>query len=207
MKNNKGFSLVELVIVVAIIALLAGLSMLSFNAANSQKPAKARSNLMNSAEYSKTLVRSEEKDCCVALIKSADNNNYYCIQGTATGDSQDELKNSFRSLNSVKSTVTMPLTSEEKDVKRNDPSGGFSLSELISDPKKAQDYQSVGDGVRIYYEGTEITSNINTAVIIKFRKHDGKALFGSGKYEFYKRKASSVDCSVELEESTGAFHE
>lgn len=206
MKNNKGFSLIELIIVIAIMALLSALSVVTFAMANRQRPNKVMSNVMNYAKYSKSLVQSYTKDFCMVIMK-CDDNNYYVFHGTATGDTESELRDSFRPQNMKKVSVS-PTSSET--VLRNQPDSSLTLTELAQNPTKASNYHSLGRGVTITYKDssgaeTEIGGK-DSAVIIQFSKFDGSVKYGAGTYIFSEYNGTDPQCSTVLEATTGAFH-
>lgn len=204
-KNNKGFSLIELLIVVAIIFILASMSLVTFNMANNQKPQRTMDNLMSYTKYSKSLLKSGSKDYCMAIMKGTDD-NYYVFQGTASGSDMNALRSSFKSRATQVNTQVDADTSEERKIMRNNPDNGYTLTELMSDPDSAEDFENLGKNVKIYYKDQEIESGADKAVIIKFRKFDGSVISGDGKYSFSKYRSSEIKCSVILEKSTGAFH-
>lgn len=236
MKNNKGFSLVELIIVLAIMMILAGLSVVTFSAANGNKPQKSMDNFVSSVKYSKSLVKANDKDSCVAIMLCNDG-YYYAFQGTASGDSQDALRSSFRSLKTSEVSHTANSISTAKNVRRNAPE--YTLAELNSTPRSAAIYQQLEKRVSIFYndsygntgygtgssslnnnktttvtlynatdvpKGTEITAGENNAVIIKYRKYDGSVLTGAGCYSFSKYGKKDIKCAIILEKATGVFH-
>ena len=196
-KDNKGYSLVEVLIVMAIMAIIAGLSMVTFNSANRQRAVKAKDNLVTTSKYAKSLAQAQSSEYCVAIMKSSDDSiGYYAIIGTATGTSQAELIGSFKSEHIV--------TTEVDGVKyKKTDSNGYTLDQLKAEPSKAQNTQSLGNRVVIEYDGNEITDS--TPVIIKFSKYDGSVIAGSGTYTFFNKGSSSVCSKVKLVKSTGKF--
>lgn len=206
MKNNKGFSLIELIIVIAIMALLSGLSVVTFAMANRQRPNKVMNNVMNYAKYSKSLVQSYTKDFCMVIMK-CDDNNYYVFHGTATGDTQSALRTSFRPQNMKQ--VNTDATSTET-VLRNQPDDSLTLTELAQEPTKAGNYHSLGSGVTITYKdesGAEtVIGGTDTALVVQFSKFDGSVKHGAGTFIFSKYHGTDPQCSIVLEGATGAFH-
>lgn len=206
MKNNKGFSLIELIIVIAIMALLSGLSVVTFNMANRHRPDKVMNNVMNYAKYSKSLVQSYTKDFCMVIMK-CDDNNYYVFHGTATGDTESELRASFRPQNLKK--VSVDSTSTET-VLRNEPDNSLTLTELAQDPTQATNYHNLGRGVTISYKdeggGTTVIGGTDSALVIQFSKFDGSVKHGAGTLVFSKYNKTAPQCSIVLEGTTGAFH-
>ena len=199
-KDNKGYSLIELLIVLAIMAVLAALGMVTFNSANRQRPAKAKDNLVSSAKYAKSLVQAQSADYCVAIIKSSNSTEgYYAVIGTAAGTSQTDLRSSFRS------EYVVTVDNGGVKTKQHDTSKEYTLSELIDDPTKAQNSQSLGNRVEIKYEGSEIEDTANSAIIIKFSKFDGSVVAGAGQYDFYQPGKSQAVSSVILNLHTGNF--
>lgn len=206
MKNNKGFSLIELIIVIAIMAIVSTLSVVSFNMANRHRPDKVMNNVMSYAKYSKALVQSYTKDYCMVIMKCNDN-NYYVFHGTATGDSESELKSSFRPQNLQ--SVSVGGTSTETVI-RNQPDESLDLAALANQPDKASNYHCLGKGVTITYKdasGTETEiGGTSTAQIIQFSKFDGSVKYGAGTYIFSEYRGTAPKCSTVLEKTTGAFH-
>lgn len=76
MKDNKGFSLVELVIILAIMAALSGTIFYSFTLATGQYARECANNLSTALDKEKNyaLTRSASVDCYMEIIK--DGNNY-----------------------------------------------------------------------------------------------------------------------------------
>lgn len=206
MKNNKGFSLIELIIVIAIMAIISTLSVVTFNMANRHRPNKVMNNVMNYAKYSKSLVQSYTKDYCMVIMKCNDN-NYYVFHGTATGNTESELRDSFRPENLKK--VSTGGTSTET-VLRNQPDNTLTLTELVQDPKKAKNYQGLGSGVTITYKdeagGQREIGGADSALVVQFSKFDGSVKYGAGTYIFSKYHGTTPECSIVLEKTTGAFH-
>lgn len=213
LKENKGFSLIEMLIVIAITFIVAGLSVVSFNMANRRRPQQTMDNLVSCAKYSKSLVKANTNDYCMAIMKAADG-NYYVIQGNATGSNMSELRTNFKSEAIESSTETKAGTTETQKVLKNVPK--YTLAELENDPSKAENYKNLGKSVKIFYAegdggsstsvGNEITQGAQNAVIIKFRKFDGSVVNGSGRYSFSNYRSDTIKCSIVLEKSTGAFH-
>lgn len=206
MNNNKGFSLIELIIVIAIMAIISTLSVVTFNMANKHRPNKVMNNVMSYAKYSKSLVQSYTKDYCMVIMK-CDDNSYYVFHGTATGSSQSELRDSFRPQN-MKSVNVDPTSTET--VIRNQPDDSVTLAELAQDPTKASNYHSLGKGVMITYKDesggeTEI-GGTGSAQVIQFSKFDGSVKHGAGTYIFSEYRGTNPKCSIVLEGTTGAFH-
>ena len=199
-KDNKGYSLVEVLVVIAIMALLAGLGMVTFSSANRQRAVKAKDNLVTTSKYAKSLVQAQSSEYCVAIMKSSDKSiGYYAVIGTSTGSTQDTLRTNFRS-------EYIDVTNKNGvNYKKTNPALGYDLATLVADPSIAQNAQSIGNRVVIKYEGTEITDDIRTAVIIKFSKYDGSVIAGEGKYEFMNSSSNGVVSKVELNETTGKF--
>ena len=199
-KDNKGYSLIEVLIVVAIMALLAGLGMATFNSANRQRATKAKDNLVTTSKYAKSLAQAQSSEYCVAIMKSSNNSvGYYAVIGTSTGYTQSDLKTNFRSEHIVSTNKN------GVQYKKTDPSSGYDLTSLVADPSIAYNTQALGNRVVIKYDGTEITDDISTAVIIKFSKYDGSVIAGAGEYEFTNAGSNSVVSKVELNETTGKF--
>lgn len=206
MKNNKGFSLIELIIVIAIMAIISTLSVVTFNMANRHRPDKVMNNVMSYAKYSKSLVQSYTKDYCMVIMKCSDD-NYYVFHGTATGNSESELRDSFRPQNLQSVSVGGAST---ETVIRNQPDSSLNLSALESDPSQAGNYHKLGRGVTITYKNesgaeTEIGGTA-TAQVIQFSKFDGSVKYGAGTYIFSEYNRTKPKCSTVLERTTGAFH-
>ena len=74
MKNNKGFSLVELIIVVAIMAVMGGFIFMSFGLLTGQDARKCASNLSTVLDKEKNyaLTKSAEADCYVEISLTSD---------------------------------------------------------------------------------------------------------------------------------------
>lgn len=205
-KNNKGFSLIELIIVIAIMAIISTLSVVTFNMANRHRPSKVMNNVMSYAKYSKSLVQSYTKDYCMVIMKCNDG-NYYVFHGTATGSTESELRDSFRPADLKR--VSTGGTSTDT-VLRNQPDSSLTLAELMKEPTKAKNYQGLGRGVTITYQdesgGQRVIEGTDTAVVVQFSKFDGSVKFGAGKYIFSKYNGTAPQCSTVLERTTGAFH-
>jgi prepilin-type N-terminal cleavage/methylation domain-containing protein len=198
LKNNKGFSFIEMVIVIAIMAILAGLSTLTFASVNRARSDRMMDNFKTYAKYCKTLTKSNSKDTCMALMK-ADDDSYYVIYGVASGDSMADLRSSFQSMN----IQVVSADGKQKQVNQ----AGYSLAELESEPTKAAEYNELGNNkITIKYNGTAIEQGAQNAIIIQFRKFDGSVKVGFGNYSFSKtRRPNEIKCETTLEELTGEF--
>ncbi|MBQ6888616.1 MAG: type II secretion system protein [Lachnospiraceae bacterium] len=75
MKNNKGFSLIELIVVVAIMAIMGSFIFISFGLLSGQDARECASNLSTALDKEKNyaLVRSGETDCYVEIVQTTDN--------------------------------------------------------------------------------------------------------------------------------------
>ena len=92
MKDNKGFSLIELVIVLAIMAALSGTIFYSFTLATGQYARECANNLSTVLDKEKNyaLTRSASVDCYVEIVK--DGNSYvarYYVPESAIADGTD----------------------------------------------------------------------------------------------------------------------
>ena len=94
-KDNKGFSLVELVVVIAIMAVLTGFIFYSFSLLTGQDARQCASNLSTALDKEKNyaLTRSGTADCYLELTKTTDGYfvAYYVpknalVDGTGAGD-------------------------------------------------------------------------------------------------------------------------
>lgn len=206
MKNNKGFSLIEMVVSLAIMAIVASIGMVSFSMATHRTPYKVQSNLESCAKYAKNLVMSEDEDYCMLLFKTSGlNGNYYAVYGTATGDSQTDLKNSFRSQKIIKDSHGNLV---------NDRSNGHSIAEIIANPNIAENRQQIGNFVTIGYNSASsgilnpIGDNQGSCLIIKFRKFDGSVIAGDGQYAVTSYRSTDLTnpkLKMKLVQLTGVF--
>lgn len=75
MKNNKGFSLIELIVVVAIMAIMGSFIFISFGLLSGQDARECASNLSAALDKEKNyaLARSGEADCYVEIERTSDN--------------------------------------------------------------------------------------------------------------------------------------
>ena len=71
MKNNKGFSLVELIVVIAIMAILAAVAIPTFAGFITKANVAADIGFMNDLEYAIELAHAQEPDATIAEIKVA----------------------------------------------------------------------------------------------------------------------------------------
>lgn len=96
MKDNKGFSLVELVIVLAIIAALGGAMFYSFTLMTGQYARECANNLSAALDKEKNyaLARSASVDCYMEIVKAGNNyvaRYYVPVSAIADGTGQDWL--------------------------------------------------------------------------------------------------------------------
>lgn len=100
-KDNKGFSLVELIIVIAIMAVLSGLIFYSYSMLAGQDARQCANNLSAALDKEKNyaLTKSGTADCYMELTKTAD--GYFAVyyvpknalvDGTGTGDYVEQEK-------------------------------------------------------------------------------------------------------------------
>lgn len=205
--NNKGFSLIEMVIVIAVMAILAALSMVTFNMANSRRPEKVKNSFTYCADYSKNLVKAQDKNCCMLIMKDTDG-EYYAVQGQGGGVTQLQL-----------------ALGDDTEVFKSKKADGteLSLDEVLADPTAAADYKNLGRFVQIWYTDNagsdpklvgEASGTGTPYMFVKFRKYDGAVILGDGLYEFSEysranetnRSKVTIKTSVVLEKSTGVCH-
>lgn len=199
--NNKGFSLVEMIIVMAIIVILASLSMVTFNMANSRRPEKVRNTFIYCADYAKNYVKAQDKDSCMVIVKSPDG-EYFAVYGKGSGATQAELASA----------------GDTGFTARSSAGGELTLDEIEANPYDAADFKNLGKYVQIWYnDGSNdilIGSESNPCLFVKYRKYDGAAVLGYGEFKFseYTRSnATSIDdvkiqSTIVLEQSTGVCH-
>lgn len=202
--NNKGFSLIEMVIVIAIIAILAALSMVTFYMANSRRPEKVKYNFTYCADYAKNLAKAQDQDSCMVLFQN-DRGEYYAVQGVGKGTTMAELGGS---------DADLCFTS------KNGNGDKVSLATLMADPNSVVEKKNLGRNVQIWYKDTAggseklVGSDDLKCLFIKYRKFDGSVMVGAGEYliseydRSNKQEFSQVTIKLDtvLEESTGVFH-
>ena len=205
--NNKGFSLVEMIIVIAIMVILASLSMVTFNMANSRRPEKVKNSFTYCSDYGKNRVKAQDKDSCTLIVKAA-SGEYYAVQGYGSGVTQAQL-----------------AAGDDQQVFKAKNADGvdMSLDEVAADPTAAGDYKDLGRFVQIWYtdnagSSAKLIGDTGASgakyLFIKFRKYDGAVITGDGLYEFSEYNRSNetdrskvkIKTSVVLEKSTGVCH-
>lgn len=207
--DNRGYSLVEMIVVIAIMAILASVGMLSFNSANRQKPDQMRSDLISCGKYERQKTMAEEADQCMLILKAADG-YYYVIYGSVPSSDADRSQSNLVS-KFTSEYVTTNVVSGDK-VRVRDNSKGLTASQLVSSPTSAQNYQALNKNVKITFpdgtEGVPISGSSSYGWIVQFSKFDGSALVGSGTYQFSKyRHYDEVKCETVLSSSTGIFRD
>ena len=188
MANNKGYTLVEMLIVISIMVILASLSMFSIGVIRDAKRSAAVNTFDN--EISTCLIKTK----AVAQVDSSQNSNVcmyiyrrdngvkanYCIKvGYDSGsdsvadiiDSSVVLGNSYATAVNDDANWDAVLPKDVADIIYTSSSGGSSVS-------------------------------ITNFHKIKFRKSDGKVTDGYGEYEFVKADGS-VYSTIYLDEQSG----
>lgn len=84
-KDNQGYSLVEMVIVIAIIAILSGFAVLSLSSVATAKASTARENFDQEIAALQMRTKSQDKDNAIKLVKDGRNYNVYYGTYTTSG--------------------------------------------------------------------------------------------------------------------------
>lgn len=104
--NNKGFTLIELIVIIAIMAVLTGSFAVSLTLISRQKVANAGNSMKQMLQLAQTYTRS--KDCCLVAIEGSSNgdSNVYIY----TYDKDDENDQSKWKLGNGPSTINKKIT-------------------------------------------------------------------------------------------------
>jgi prepilin-type N-terminal cleavage/methylation domain-containing protein len=84
-KDNSGYSLVELIIVLGIIAVLSGVSMISISAISTSRATSAKEKFDQEIATLESKTKSQDGDSAIMLKKDGD--TYYIYYGTCAPDS------------------------------------------------------------------------------------------------------------------------
>ncbi len=85
LRNNKGFSLVEIMVVIAIMMILVGIAALSYNVVTNANVSKAANTLNSAFSTAKTTCIAKGADEGTLTIKVIDSRMYYYIGSAADG--------------------------------------------------------------------------------------------------------------------------
>lgn len=175
MKNNKGFSLIELIVVVAIMAVMTGFIFISFGLLTGQDARKCANNLSTVLDKEKNyaLTKSAEADCYVEITWNSD--GYYAeyfIPKKAVGTDMISLERELVGKNSV-------LVSCYKDSDFEDASPGSYEGAVTSGNKLVIKYNRVSGAIK---EAKLNGADINMIRVDRGKTYDIKIYEATGKH-------------------------
>lgn len=192
-KDNKGYTLIELIVVIAIMAVISGVCFLSYGAATQNEPQKTKNDIMTRYNYLRDTVKAKSPENAAVLFRSSVDDKYYFATG--------------------KFDSTSGFVPDD---------GSADIAALISSTDKASaNTISFGKKVDIYYNSTIESSkggglgsaaliNNSSYVLVRYSKKDGSVLSGGGTYYVSKRNASKSTVNVTITKlipATGNFVE
>ncbi len=179
--NNKGFSLVELIIVIGIIAVMTGVSMVTITLLNSSR---ARESAVTfEAEVSALIERSRGQTCVVGGVEKP--SYYHCLKIYVDGSKTYIQQGYCYKDTTYSGTETKFSAKTEKYVfvPKDSTDKGVAMSTKVSmryiDSSMSAS-EAIGNGA----------SDIHEAFIIYDKK--GMCLQGVGTFEFYKKNGNNV---------------
>lgn len=185
-RDNKGYTLVEMVVVIAIVAILAAMATISVTLIHSAKAKEAAITFDN--DIATLVTRSKNQDIPEtekangykyhAIKITSDASGYYYIDKVLCKDPSDPASciPDFTSLNKVSDPTFY-----------SDLSNPYDISKL-TDQEKSQIATSLSKHVDITYNGSSIST---TGVIIVYNKA-GLCIAGEGEYQFLKDNGNQV---------------
>jgi len=170
LKNNKAYSLVEMLIVIAIIGIAAGVSLLSVTIINSARAKEASvvfdAEVANVITKCKNMSPDNDPNKCYALVMYTENNNVKVCQAVYDKSSKSYTYN-VDSLVNLSSRVSVVFDGSSVKAGTTD--------EMVSD----------------YSGGSAVKEKGDEAVFIRFDKK-GRCLSGYGTYKFYKKNGNQI---------------
>ena len=188
MKNNKGYSLVEVMIVLAILAVVSGLATLTISMIASAR-ATAAANQLNAeigGLYTNTMSKSPE--LCLRVYKNSTDGCYYVERGV-TDDG----------------TVSTFYT----------PAKGTAKYDEYFNYEYSNKPINLNKRITIYYNGTEIpesdpaggtSGSALDGILIQFNKSGGNVKHGAGEFKVTKEAGTRAYGTVCLNETTGGHY-
>ena len=177
MKNNKGFSLIELIVVVAIMAIMGSFIFFSFGLLTGQDARKCANNLSTVLDKEKNyaLTKSAETDCCVEIESTADGYRAkYYVPQKAIGAGTNMMEEEEIGKPSV--TIRCYYDDNFEDASVGDYKSTLAVSDILTIT-----YDRVSGAVKeIKLNGS--TENINKIQIEKGRTYEIRLFTATGKH-------------------------
>ncbi len=183
-ENNKGYTLVEMIIVIAIIAVLSGLAMVTLTLMHSAK-AKEASISFNSA-VSEQISKAKGSYCDVngdGTVDSSEKGYVYCLKLYKNGNTYYVQRGACLKSNAIAN----PSASFVALPKVNGTDGkGTSLSSYVDIKYTMFTYNEVTGSY------TKTTSTVDSTGVYVVYNKSGKCIHGDGDYEFYKKNGNRI---------------
>lgn len=190
-KDNKGYSLIEVIISITIMAIISCVCFLSYAAATQNEPQKVRSDIETRCNYLRDIVKAKSQDNAALLFKSSSDDKYYYARGTYT------VADGFKSFDGAQDPSALIAGTNETS------------ADTVSFGKKVDIYYnsaveaSKGDGI----SGAALLDG-SSYVLFRYSKKDGSVISGGGSYYVSKRgiAPSASNASItKLVYDTGVF--
>lgn len=184
--NNRGYSLVELIIVVAIIAILSVLSLVTLRAVENSKKQKAVSTLESEFTTLRTATMAQDSRMALLLYRESEASGSYLIKRGYCDDAG----------------VFHPLSDSVGE--NTGPTDYTNLYEL-----SYYDYTGTSNPVTVMRQGT-IAYEGNyvgaSGVVIHYNKSDGSLLSGDGELVVFD-KGGAFYTTINMKKETGLYEE
>lgn len=185
LKNNKGYSLIELIIVIGIIALLTGAAMVTLTLINSAKCKEAATTF--EAEVSTLAAKSKNQVCKMydpgtgTYVETTD--YVYAIRIYEDSNGKNYIQNGYYKASDAWNGEFVSFAEENK----NDGKGIYLTNKIyIRYDKEFKSSYSASKGLKDWTYNS--TSSSDTGVVIAFNR-DGSMLSGYGDYYFIKNNS------------------
>lgn len=206
-KNNKGYSMVELIMVIAIIGILTAASLVTWRSVDSAKYKRSVSTFESEVATLRKATMSQDSRMALRLYYNTADETYYIERGYwGKSSSGGETENAYHRPADAGTEGTYTL-------------GNASYYDYAgtTNPVKIMDRGWVeywadtnGDGVLEEQAIPEIDAEADptatNGVVIKFNKSDGSVAKNDGEYRFYRTNGDLIT-TVHLVKNTGLYFE
>ncbi|MDD6327341.1 MAG: prepilin-type N-terminal cleavage/methylation domain-containing protein [Eubacteriales bacterium] len=186
-QNNKGYSLIELIITIAIIVVMTGVSLVTLSMIGSARAREAAVSF--ESELADLISRSKNQICIIDGEKHPELN--FCLKVYKSGDKYYAKKGYYNS------AATADLTVEMK------AGDAFSNTYRYYFFEGENGSKNLGTGfsskVKITYTGEDgVENEIDEDGVYIIYNRNGRCIGGSGRFDFYKRSSNGQIAYIQV---------
>lgn len=205
-KNNKGYSMVELIMVIAIIGILTAASLVTWRSVDSAKYKRSVSTFESEVSTLRKATMSQDSRMALRLYYNTADETYYIERGYWGTAESGGSYNAYHRPEDAGTAGTYTLA----DASYYDYSGTTNPVKVMNRGWIEYWADTNGDGIleeqSIPEVDAEANPNATGGVVIKFNKSDGSIAKNEGEYRFYRANGDLIT-TVHLVKNTGLYFE